>query len=334
MLNDLIENGYISKRKHPEEKLFILNYTPKTQYERVWNEWTRKCRGLIINDSGDICSRCFEKFFNYEEVKSQVQTRLENRLEFSISEKVDGSLGILYWVRDKPFISTRGSFESKQAIRATKILHEKYSNASLSKDLTYLFEIIYPDNRICVDYGQKEDLIFLAAFDTKSGLEVDPGFIPFNAATKYRFESDFDTIKSMNTQNQEGFVVRFEDGFRFKIKFDDYVLMHDTIFSISTKSIWRNLKNNQEVPTKMLPQGVRLWADNIVESMTLQYNEIEKAVSDEFSTIKQLPRKEFADRAKGYSFPHLLFAMLDNKPYKDIIWKILEPEYKVPDEEI
>ena len=34
----LIKDGYISERKHPECDYFIYNYTQKTQYEQFWNE--------------------------------------------------------------------------------------------------------------------------------------------------------------------------------------------------------------------------------------------------------------------------------------------------------
>jgi RNA ligase len=46
---------------------------------------------------------------------------------------MDGSLGILYWIKDKPFVATRGSFESDQAVKATKILHERYQDAALDR---------------------------------------------------------------------------------------------------------------------------------------------------------------------------------------------------------
>ena len=50
-LQNLIADGYISKRKHPTEDLFILNYTAKTQYKKKWNKTTRACRGLIVDSN-------------------------------------------------------------------------------------------------------------------------------------------------------------------------------------------------------------------------------------------------------------------------------------------
>jgi RNA ligase len=90
-----------------------------------------------------------------------------------VYDKLDGSLGILYFYDDKPYIATRGSFTSEQAERANKIFQKKYSHLHFNKEHTYLFEIIYPENRIVVDYGAKEDLILLAVLDTETGKDLE-----------------------------------------------------------------------------------------------------------------------------------------------------------------
>ena len=39
-----------------------------------------------------------------------------------------------------------------------KIYEKKYMNIIVNHDYTYCFEIIYPQNKIVVDYGDEEDL--------------------------------------------------------------------------------------------------------------------------------------------------------------------------------
>ncbi len=34
-LNQLIEDGFVQRNKHPNHELYIYNYTAKAQYERV-----------------------------------------------------------------------------------------------------------------------------------------------------------------------------------------------------------------------------------------------------------------------------------------------------------
>lgn len=331
MIDKLIDDGYISKRKHPQEDLYILNYTPKTQYEGFWNDYTTKCRGLIVDENNNVKARCFNKFFNYEQVKCEVFKR--SSLKFEISEKLDGSLGILYWLRDKPFIATRGSFESEQALKATQILHDKYKEIKLNKNLTYLFEIIYPENRICVNYGDQEDLVLLSIFETESGLEIGPKECGFPVAPKINFNLNFEEIKNLNLKNKEGFVIKFEDGFRFKIKFEDYVLMHDVIFSVSSKSIWNSLRNDQKVPIDQIPDEIYSWIKSVEDQLKENYNSIKNECDEVFKNICHLSRKEFATEALKYKFSSVLFNMLDKKAYKDIIWKLIEPEFKTPKHE-
>jgi RNA ligase len=327
-LKRLIEDGYISRRKHPSEELYILNYTPKTQYEGMWNETTSLCRGLIVDGAGKIRARCFPKFFNYEECLDLVHERIGKNLGFTVSEKMDGSLGILYWVGGKPFIATRGSFESEQALRANEIL-SKWDASSLDQGLTYLFEIIYPENRICVDYGTREELVFLSAYEIDSGLEVNPDH-PFPSAARYEFGPDFGSVKKLNLENREGFVVRFEDGYRFKIKFEDYVRLHSVIFSVSSRSVWNSLRHGQEIPLDDLPDEIYGWIKGVKEQLLSSYNSLEKEAKELFSGLVGLDRKEFAAKALEYRCSSILFKMLDGRPYDDLIWKMIEPEYKTP----
>jgi len=329
-LNDLIDGGYISKRKHPEEDLFILNYTAKTQYEGLWNETTEQCRGLIVDSKFRIRSRCFRKFFNYEEVRDQVNKRASEGLGFDVFEKLDGSLGILYWVKDKPFIATRGSFESEQAIRATKILHEKYRDAPLQKGIAYLFEIIYPENRICVNYQSLEDIVFLSAFDVDSGKELNMDSFPFSKAEKKNFSLCFDDMKNVDALNKEGFVVRFEDGYRFKIKFNNYVRLHSLIFSVSSKSIWNALRFGEEVLVEGVPDELFDWVKECKSELLSKRDKIQKDAEVLFSSMEKMDRKSFATKARETKLATVLFRMLDKRSYDDIIWKMIEPEFRTP----
>ena len=43
---------------------------------------------------------------------------------------------------------------------------------TLDREYTYLFEIIYPSNRIVVDYGSSRRLVLLAAVHTQTGIEL------------------------------------------------------------------------------------------------------------------------------------------------------------------
>lgn len=116
-IEKLIADGYIKREQHPSADLRILNYTVKTQFAWHWTRETKACRGLIVDGKNRIIQRPFEKFFSVEQL-ADTPLPLE---PFDVYEKLDGSLGILYWANDEPAIATRGSFVSDQARRGTGV---------------------------------------------------------------------------------------------------------------------------------------------------------------------------------------------------------------------
>jgi RNA ligase len=220
VLNEYKRQKLIKYRKHPDRDLLIWNYTNKVQMKGPWDDITNRTRGLVTDSNGNIKAHSFRKFHNIEQGLHRPSH------DVSIYEKVDGSLGILFWHEDSWVMCSRGSFIGDQAYVAQSILNEKYDYHHLNKSLAYSFEIIYPENRIVVDYKQRRELVFLAAF-MPDGSEVDveqeihrAGF-PVVA----RFPiCDYTVLQSLNWDNAEGFVVKFNGtGDRAKIKFDKYL---------------------------------------------------------------------------------------------------------------
>jgi RNA ligase len=223
-LNKYYEDGLLYKQVHPSLPLTIWNYSEKCQYENLWDETLLMCRGLVTDDTGDIVAIPFQKFFNIEEGK------FEPTENFEVYEKMDGSLGIVFWYRGQWVVATRGSFTSDQAIKAREIL-KKYNTDIMFRHLTFCFEIIYPENRIVLDYGTDEKLVLLGTFD-KNGKEMDVEIWSqwgFDVVKKYDGIKDFKELKSMVKDDQEGFVVKFSNGDRIKVKGVEYLRLHKII---------------------------------------------------------------------------------------------------------
>lgn len=138
LLKEMIDKKYVSVQKHPDAELYIYNYTNSCQYERMWNEITLQCRGLILDKDFNVVAKPFSKFFNIEE---HTNDEIPN-LPFDVFEKMDGSLGIVFYYKNKWLVATRGSFTSEQSIKASELL-KKYNLEALNKNNTYLFEIIF-----------------------------------------------------------------------------------------------------------------------------------------------------------------------------------------------
>ncbi len=236
--------GYISVRDRGDLRIF--NYTARAQFEARWNFLELISRGLIFNaETGEVVARPFDKFFNWGEGK-----RFSSSPVKTVTEKMDGSLGILYRENGDYRIATRGSFESDQSVWATEFL-KRYNLSGLSEDITLLFEIIYPDNRIVVDYQGREDLVLLAVrnrftgnYYSWSAVQNFARAFGFNIPIIYQFETPEKIISHTKTlnANSEGWIVEFEDGQRFKFKGEEYRKLHKLISGLNFKRMFQGYK--------------------------------------------------------------------------------------------
>jgi RNA ligase len=320
-----IEAGYISEQHHPEWSLRILNYTQRCQFDWRWNTQTMQCRGLIVDDAWNIIARPFPKFFSVEQLGGVVPVE-----PFEAYEKLDGSLGILYFVDGKPQMASRGSFISEQAQRATQMLETKYKDAKLDPSFTYLFEIIYPENRIVVDYGGREELVLLAIIETKTGKEwpLHSYDSIFPVVKRYDGFSQFNELLANQDSSREGFVVRFESGQRVKIKFDEYKRLHKLLTGVSPKAIWEVLKSGSDISKviERVPDEFFKWVRETESELLYSFATIEAQARGEMRFTGT--RKELAEYFKTCRYPDVMFSILDRKDYSQIIWKRIRPSGK------
>ena len=335
-LNKYYEDGLLYKQVHPTLPLTIWNYTEKVQFENLWDEVTLMCRGLVTDDNGDIVATPFHKFFNIEEGKF---TPTEN---FEVYEKMDGSLGIVFWYQGQWVVATRGSFTSDQAIKAREIL-KKYNTDIMFRHLTFCFEIIYPENRIVLDYGTDEKLVLLGTFD-KNGKEMDVEIWSqwgFDVVKKYDGIKDFKELKMMVKDDQEGFVVKFSNGDRIKVKGVEYLRLHKIMTNVTTTGIWEYLKNGEDVMEllKDVPDEFYKKIENYIKDLRYSYFQISEDAGKKFDYMMYgkyndkepiTDRKEFAEwvLTQPKHLSGILFRMLDKKDYSEIIWNLIRPEFK------
>lgn len=328
LLDQLVEENYIKAKKHPSADLFIYNYTAKAQYDRMWNEWTLGCRGLIMDGNRQVVSRPFPKFFNLGEYENQV---VPNE-SFEVYDKLDGSLGVLYWIGNEAFIATRGSFISVQSEKATALLNSTYKAAlpKLDRSKTYLFEIIYPENRIVVDYGLREELVLLAVIDTASGKELDLEDVGFPIVQKFDGINDLSGLKALEEDNREGFVVRFKNGLRIKVKFDEYQRIHRIVTNVSSIDLWDSMRNDLPLDEVLerVPDEFYDWVRQTENRIRSQYTHIEKTAKGALKTFPTM--KETAKYVFTCQYPHVMFAMIKGKNYGQVIWKLIRPKHEKP----
>ncbi len=243
-LNRAIDEGLVSVRA--AGGLRILNYTARATYSRRWNPATLICRGLIVDTAERVVARPFPKFFNPGEPDAPP---IPQDAPMVVTEKLDGSLGIAYHDPEGAIrIATRGSLDSEQALEASKIWRDKYGQVGFGKEITPLFEIIYPSNRIVVDYGARRDLVLLAVIEISTGADLPLACLdwPGPVAEQHEFGSFSELADSVSPGGglgREGYVVRFDTGegvphVRFKFKFPEYVVAHRIVTGLTSLRVW------------------------------------------------------------------------------------------------
>ena len=333
----------MTKQVHPALPLSIWNYTPKVQYGllydqyALWDEVTTQARGLVVDENGNVVARPFRKFFNIEE------KRFTPTVEFEVYEKMDGSLGILFNYKGEWIFASKGSFASDQSVEFKKIFEENYSTDLLDVNCTYLFEIIYPENRIVVDYGKLRDVILLGKIVTETGeeLNVESYRDNFNVVRKYNGITDYTFLKRMVADNHEGFIVKFSNGSRIKVKGDEYLRLHKIMTNISTTSVWEVMSNGEsmddylkDVPDEFYSK-IKLYEASLKYGYYQYWNQCGKMYEyfryGKYGDKEVEPtKKEFAEHIKDKPpvIKAIMFAMWDGKSYDNIIWKALKPEFR------
>lgn len=328
-----IEKGLISEQVHPEDSnVRIFNYTQKCQFDKTWDVVTKLCRGFVMNIvTGEVLARPFPKFFNYaEHINNGWPIPAE---EPQITEKLDGSLGIMYTLHNKVWIATRGSFTSDQAVWATNWWRKNKGEEPYGNDITYLFEIIYPENRIVVNYDFS-GLVHLASIDTKTGLQVDKG-MPVRSVTKVEVDN-FDDLLKMDEPNSEGFVVYYpKANVRMKIKFPEYVRLHRLITGVSEIAIWELMKDGKRLDELLekVPDEFFKWVTEVERRLRLEFATKWGRAQNANIFYGSLPtRKEAAlkilEKYKDVSGAVFLLMDGEDKRASEKIWKMIRPHGK------
>lgn len=332
LFSQMCGEGMVRTQFHPDfPELVIANYTEAAQFSRTWNDVTRVCRGLIFNnDTLEVLARPFQKIHNWDENEAPRIT-WEAPL-FHWSNKEDGSLGIIYPRPDGVLaVATRGSFASDQAIHATALLHEHKGGGVgydqyMEAGYTPLVEIIYPENRIVLDYSDYDDIVDLGFIHIPTGAYVPP------SGTFTRTFADL--IQDLSRPNSEGWVAWLDPYKAVKVKQADYVELHRIVTGLNEKSVWRAIRDGVfEEMLEQLPDELFEWAKNVAQELHDTAENLYTRASEYFTKAGgyEGSQKQFALNVQEQVPRHvqgLVFSLRSGKDIKTAIWKNLEPSGK------
>lgn len=342
-----LAGGYVRQQIHPTQPLAVLNYTERAAYENAWTATTRTCRGLIYDTRTDVVvARPLPKFFNYGQPGAAV---IDLSAPVHVTDKADGSLGILYPLPSGGFaVATRGSFTSEQAQHATELWRHRYADRfTPPPGTTVLVEIVYPGNRIVLDYGDLDDLLLLGAVDNWTGGVLTPEQVPgwpgptvatFSAATFA------DALALPPRSNAEGIVVRclYSDNM-VKIKQEDYVALHRIVTGLNARTVWEHLTDGKPLADLIAPlpdefhDWVRRTAYDLHCTVMAEWTRLAEAYKQiiprmptGWNPVSREGRKAFAAVAAGTPDSWAMFQILDGRDIRPELWRRARPEATTP----
>jgi RNA ligase len=160
----------------------------------------------------------------------------------------------------------------------------------------------------------------------------------FTVVKKYNIKDikKLSELKELEEENREGFVIRFENGFRVKVKFSEYIRLHGILTNVSNLTVWEHMRDNYEFDELLdrVPDEFYDWLQKTANGLQRDYDVIEQRALLEFVRIYHIneitERSQFAEQAKVSEYRSILFKMYDKRPYAEIIWKMIRPVYSKP----
>jgi RNA ligase len=334
-----VASGLINSVRHRELDYTLYNYTRRTQFDNIWDFYTKTCRGLILDSTGEIIARPFQKIFNLNQTP---ETRIESLPEGypKITEKLDGILGILFPEKERPAITTRGEFESEYAKWATEWIRAKgFSTDDFKPEYTYCFEIIYPASKIVVDYGNRTELVLLAVLNNAGHEELDhiqeAEELGITYAKEYPFTEIDDAIEWLGDfkgNEKEGLVMKYSNGLRVKIKSDDYKRIHKVLTGLTVKDIWESLRAGQSLDPilDIVPDEMYDWVRQKESELTAKKNHIMDNAREVYLEATKLSgRKEQAEYVLSHTgaISGVIFKLLNGREdeAEQAAWGLVKP---------
>lgn len=234
-LKKLHEEKGIKIYRHPTLPLVGFAYdqidSPKTDLVVRWS------RGTVLEEgTWDLVAQSMPRFFNMGE--NAEEWKGFDWTNFTATEKMDGSLLIVYFYKDSLMVNTSGSFGgpvSNHDVTFMELFLSQVKEADLRKDITYVFELCSPFNKVVRNYDQTSARLITAfrkmqelSRDELEGLTNDT-IKPIPLIVDLKTQEDvlnYLMHKEESDPTYEGIVIRDSKGTRFKCKTKTYLGFH------------------------------------------------------------------------------------------------------------
>ena len=314
--------------------LYVLNYdqiaSPKT------HDVTRECRSLVVESADGInidrvVSRAFDRFYNHGESGAPSI----DLAQAVVYEKVDGSLFSIFHHEDYGWLyRTRSVIMPADKIMGWDRTWEDVAKSvlpdldGLNKDLTYVCEVVCPENRVVTKY-EGDAIYLLATRNNKTGEYSGRNVKGFARPEMFTTNQGFAALKETagNLRDlKEGYVV-YKNGIpACKVKNPAYVAAHHLRGEglNSPKRINQLLIMGEiEEYLAVFPEETEKcqpYIDNhtrVITEMSINYPE---GIQDQ---------KEFALLVKDYKYAGVYFTARNKRVSVAEAWAMLDDKFKL-----
>lgn len=224
---------------------------------KIYDGFYMECRSVTLNIKKDeLVLTPFRKFRNLNECEENslenIREMIKNAQSVEISNKLDGSMQSARYYNGQIIMSGSQSLNPDNSWRLKdgyRMLKENSVYSRMLKDFpnyTFIFEYISLKDAHVVKYKKEQEGLYLIGIrDTDTGYEHSYANIlriasKYNIPTTEVFNTTLDEVinnlDKKKSDEAEGFVLNI-DGYKVKIKYDDYVLMHRLLGTISSSNV-------------------------------------------------------------------------------------------------
>lgn len=288
-------------------------------YTQFWNAFDgiyRTMRSIVINiDTLEIVTYPFDKFFNINEMDETdvvvIKERIKNAKSIEISDKLDGSMASVRYYNGEIFATGSKSIIREQSWRLDDVYKMIESSPNIKQlvmdhpNYTFIFESITKSDAHVVIYDDLDLGLHLIGARNMDTLEMLSYKEIVELANKYNvltttifdktFEEVMNSLDDKKSNEKEGFVLNI-DGFYVKIKYNDYVLMHNILSNISSINlVIRNYAD--ETLDDLLSKIPTVYRNRVLVIVTLLNKYVlqtEKRINFWYNKVKDMNIKDAA----------------------------------------
>jgi len=284
-------------------------YSEETDFWKRYDGFYNECRSVVL----DIYRDClvltpFRKFRNLNESEEYsldvVRQRIAKARVVEITDKLDGSLQFARYYENRFVMAGSHSLNPGVSWRLAdgmRMLEEEYQR--LLKDYpteTFIFEYVSEKDAHVVSYKKEEEGLYLVGIrSTETGVEwpyqevfalAEQYHIPSPKRIEASFEEILSTLQDKKAEEAEGYVINI-DGFKVKIKFDDFVTAHHAVKAIaSPNGLIQAIAEEtyDDLFSKLLPK----YREQVKKNAGLIYLYIEKRQNEVKKYVQEGPKKD------------------------------------------